>query len=102
MASRLQLHEDLESILGSTRVYFQPGASETLRYPCIVYELDSTFTRKADNRNYLIYNRYHIKHLFKSLDREKKDALLENFKMITHDSRMVVDGLYNDDFTLYY
>ncbi len=102
MASRLQLQEELEEILRTTNVYFQPPASVKLKYPCIIYSLDNTFIRRADNKLYMSMNRYHIKHLFKSLDKDKKDALLSHFMMITHDNRMVAEGLYNDDFTLYY
>lgn len=102
MASRLSLQEELEEILGSTNVYFQPPASVKLKYPCIIYELNGTDIQRADNKLYVSTNRYHIKHIFKSLDKEKKDELLNHFMMISHDNRMVVDNLYNDDFTLYY
>lgn len=102
MASRLKLQEELEEILGSKNVYFQPPASVKLKYPCIIYEIDTTDTRHADNKAFILTNRYHVKHLFKSLEKEKKDALLLHFMMISHNNRMVVDGLYNDDFTLYY
>ena len=102
MASRLSLQGELEEILGSTNVYFQPPASVKLKYPCIIYELTNTDVRRADNKTFVATNCYHIKHLFKSLEKEKKDALLMHFMMISHDNRMVADGLYNDDFTLYY
>jgi hypothetical protein len=102
MASRLKLQEELEKILGSNNVYFQPPASVKLKYPCIIYNLDTTFIRRADNKMFMSYNRYHVKHIFKSLEKEKKDTLLSHFMMITHDNRIVADGLYNDDFTLYY
>lgn len=102
MGSRLQLQGEFEEILGSTNVYYQPPASVKLKYPCIIYELDPTYIRRADNRLYISMNRYHVKHLFKSLENEKKDVLINHFRMMTHDNRMTADGLYNDDFTLYY
>lgn len=102
MAGRLQLQDELERILGTSEVYYQPPESKKLKYPCIIYEIDDTYTRKADNKNYIFVNRYHIKHLFKSNDNDLRKDLLDNFEMMTHDNRMVVDGLYNDDFTLYY
>ena len=99
---RLQLQGKLESLLGSENVYFQPPETIKLRYPCIVYSLDPTYTRHADNRNYIITNRYHIKHIYKSLSKSLKDQFLTEFMMISHDNRMIADGMYNDDFTLYY
>ena len=102
MASRLQLQYELESLLDSENVYFQPPETVKLKYPCIVYSLDPTYTVQADNRNYIITNRYHIKHIYKSLSNSLKDNFLLNFMMISHDNRMIVDGMYNDDFTLYY
>lgn len=102
MASRPELQEELEEILGSKNVYFQPPASVHIKYPCIIFELSNTDVKRADNKAFIKTNRYHLKHMFKSLEKEKKDALLEHFMMISHDNRMIVDGLYNDDFTLYY
>lgn len=102
MGSRLQLQDELEGLLGSKYVYFQPPASVKLKYPCIIFELDPTYIRRADNKAFILFNRYHVKHLFKSLENEKKDAFLNHFQMMTHDNRMTADGLYNDDFTLYY
>lgn len=102
MASRLQLQSELETLLGSSNVYYQPPETIKLKYPCIVYSLDPTYTAQADNRNYIIKNRYHIKHIYKSLSNSLKDDILLHFMMISHDNRMIADGMYNDDFTLYY
>ena len=102
MASRLELQSKLEDILGSENVYFQPSESLKLKYPCIVYDLENTDVQRADNKAYMTMNRYHIKHIFKALSNEKKDDLLNNFMMIEHNNRMKAEGLYNDDFTLYF
>ena len=102
MGSRLELQGELEEVLGLSNVYYQPPASVKLKYPCIIYELDPTFIRRADNKLYMSCNRYHVKHIFKSLDSEKNDTLLNHFMMISHDNRLIADGLYNDDYTLYY
>lgn len=102
MASRLLLQEKLEEILGSDHVYYQPPETIKLRYPCIVYSLDPTYTAKADNKNYIIINRYHIKHIYKRLPESLKDTLLSKFMTITHDGRVIADSMYNDDFTLYF
>lgn len=102
MASRQKLDEELVNLLGCKNVYFQPPSSVTLKYPCIIYSLSRTDVARADNRNYIKTNEYHVKHIFKSLSNELKDQLLENFQMISHDARFVADGMYNDEFTLFY
>lgn len=102
MGTRLQLQDELESILGSPNVYYQPPSSTSLKYPCIIYELDNTNVKAADNNKYIKVNRYHVKHLYKSLSNELKDSILDSFMMVSHNNRMKVDGLYNDDFTLFY
>ena len=102
MGSRLKLQAELEEILGSSNVYFQPPSSINLKYPCIIYNLSRTNAIRADNRIYKATNEYHVKHIFKSLENEKKDELLNHFLMISHDSRFIADKLYNDEFTLFY
>lgn len=52
MAQRLKLQELLEQILGSSEVYFQPGAQVTMDYPAIVYNVDNLGTEWADNLAY--------------------------------------------------
>ena len=102
MRSRQTLQDKLEKILGTGAVYFQPPESKTLTYPCIVFELNDTDVTSADNRRFITYDRYHIKHLYKSINNCLKNTILDSFDYISHDNQMKVDGLYNDDFTLYY
>lgn len=102
MGRRLNLQAELEEILGSKNVYYQPPSTVSLKYPCIIYSLTRTNTIRADNRIYKATNEYHVKHIFKSLESEKKDDLLNHFLMISHDARFVADKMYNDEFTLYY
>lgn len=102
MGSRLSLQSELENILGSTNVYFQPPSSVTLHYPCIIYNLTRTNAIRADNKIYKATNEYHVKYIFKDPDDNLKDELLHHFMMISHDARFVADKMYNDEFTLYY
>ena len=102
MDKRLELQYKLEELLGSENVYFQPPETIKLKYPCIIYSLDPTYTAHADNRNYITTNRYHIKHIYKKLSNTLKDEFLNEFMMISHDNAMIADSMYNDDFTLYF
>lgn len=92
----------LMDILGSENVYYQPPESVKLKYPCIIFTMDPTYTAKADNISYIKFNRYHVKHIYKSRKNELKDTLLDSFMMISHDNRMIADSMYNDDFTVYF
>lgn len=57
---RLELHDQLVKILGSTNVYFQPPSSVVLRYPCIIYSLDTIDVFHAQNKRYLGMRRYMV------------------------------------------
>ena len=50
--SRLRFQSLLEGLLGSKHVYFQPPASITLVYPCIIYNLSDITISRADNKAY--------------------------------------------------
>ena len=52
MGSRLELHEKLKQVLGSSNVYFQPPSSVEMHYPAIRYELRAIDIRHADNSPY--------------------------------------------------
>ena len=52
MASRLELQEELERILGSRNVYFSPPEAIKMNYPAIVYSLSDIRNGHADNNVY--------------------------------------------------
>jgi hypothetical protein len=102
MKSRVDLHDRLVSILGSNQVYFQPPSNVQMKYPAIVYELSGDYSAKADNRRYTVYDKYTITHIFKSLNNEKKNEILDAFKYVEYDRRLIADGLYQDIYTIYW
>ena len=60
MANRLDLQAELEELLGSRNVYFQPPASVRINYPAIVYtrsDIDNTF---ADDSVYMQSHFYEV------------------------------------------
>jgi hypothetical protein len=60
MGTRVQLNQLLKSLLGSDNVYYQPPENISLKYPCIIYGLESINTKFADNNPYSTKNRYKI------------------------------------------
>ena len=57
---RLDLQSRLEEILGSRNVYFQPPASISLSYPCIVYSFEGEDTLHSNNVKYKRWYRYSV------------------------------------------
>ncbi len=102
MARRLKLHEELEQVLGSKNVYFQPPESTKLKYPCIKYELDKTQTIFADNNPYHFTTRYTITLITRDPDNEIHERLLRSFKMCVHNRTFTADNLYHYVYELYF
>ena len=102
MDSRIELQTNLEAVLGSRNVYFQPPESLKLKYPAIVYELADIMTDKANNRNYIRNHRYTVTLLHTDPDNELKDNLLDEFRNISFDRVYASDGLYHYVYDLYY
>lgn len=102
MDSRIDLQTNLEAVLGSRNVYFQPPESLKMNYPAIVYELADIMTDKANNKNYIRNHRYTLKLIHKDPDNELKDTILDEFIHISFDRYYVADGLHHYVYDLYY
>lgn len=57
MGKRLDLQKELENLLGSRNVYFQPPESIKINYPAIVYSREDIGNTFADD---LVYMQKHI------------------------------------------
>lgn len=102
MDSRLNLQAELEAILGSRNVYFQPPESLKIRYPAIVYSLEHLDTVKADNKRYLYRKRYAVTLIHDDPDTELVESILENFNYCSFDRCFTDNNLYHFVFDLYY
>ena len=101
MASRLDLHEVLCSVLGTRNVYFQPPESVKMQYPCIVYERSAVNTRFADNELYMRKKRYTVTVIDKNPDSEIPDKVA-SIPMCAFDRNFTSDNLNHDVFSIYY
>lgn len=101
MASRLDLQTQLEEILGSRNVYYQPPESIKLSYPCIIYGLDRIDTRDANNRKYKIDKSYQLTLIDEDPDSDLVEPILE-LPMCRFDRSFSSDGLNHYTFTIYY
>lgn len=102
MGSRVNLQIELESVLGSRNVYFQPPETLKIKYPAIVYELSDIDTKKADNGVYLKDRLYKVTLIHSDPDNDLVDKLLDHFLYITLDRPYKANNLYHYVFDLYY
>ena len=101
MASRLNLHTELEEILGSKNVYYQPPETVKMTYPAIRYSKSRIETRKAEDSIYLKNTRYEVIVIDPRPDNPVIDKLLE-LPHCSYDRHYKSDNLNHDALTLYY
>ena len=77
MASRLELQEKLEELLGSKSVYYQPPESVKMEYPAIRYSKSRIDVKRADNYIYSKNIRYELIVIDRKPDNPVIDKLLE-------------------------
>lgn len=98
---RVSLQMELENLLGSKEVYFQPPNKIKMRYPAIVYHLDRVDIDKADNSTYAMHDRYIVTVMTKDPDSDLHKRILEHFPMSSYDRSARNDNIYHHYLTLY-
>ena len=101
MGSRLKLQSELEKILGSRNVYFQPPSSLKIKYPAIVYSRNSIDNNFANNSVYKQDMSYMLTVIYTDPDSEIP-INISKMKKCRFDRHYTVDNLNHDVFTLYY
>lgn len=98
---RLELHQILCDLLGSSNVYFQPPETVRMNYPAIVYSLNSIENRHANNRVYSSIPSYTLILITEDPD----DPLIHRLARLTFcsfDRFYTADNLNHYAYTLYY
>lgn len=101
MASRLQLQHELEELLESRNVYFQPPASVKMKYPAIRYRLNDIEKTHADNGAYRSLKSYELILIDPNPDSEYVDKI-SRLRYCRFDRHYQSDNLNHYVFTLYY
>ena len=101
MTSRIQLQAELEGILGSRNVYYQPPASVKMSYPAIVYSRNDIRNDFANNNVYAQNRSYEIIVIDKNPDSEIVDKISQ-LPMCRFDRHYTSDNLNHDVFTIFY
>lgn len=101
MSSRLNLQKELEELIGSRNVYFQPPPSFKMKYPCIVYSRVRINTDFADNNPYKLDNVYQITYIDSDPDSEIPTKLAQRHQCV-YERDYKVNELYHNVFRQVY
>lgn len=101
MANRLYLQTELEKLLGSRNVYFQPPASVKMCYPAIVYSIKSIDNIHANDTVYMQNKAYELILIDENPDSEFIDKI-SRLPACKFDRFYEKDNLNHYAFTLYY
>lgn len=82
-------------------VYFQPPTSVTMKYPCIVYQLDTLHTIHADDNPYRVQDRYSVTVIDPDPDTKIPDYIA-HLPTATFNRYFVSDNLNHYVFQIYY
>lgn len=102
MASRLKLQSELEEILGSRNVYFQPPESKKLKYDCIVYNRSDIWSRHAGDKNYVLTDCYDVTIIYRNPDSDLPKKIIEHFPYSSFSRHFTSDNLNHDIIKVYY
>ena len=101
MATRVDLQNVLEELLGSRNVYYQPPESLKINYPAIVYARKTIDNSYANNSVYKQNYAYEITVIDKNPDSEIVNKV-SKLPTCRFDRHFKSDNLNHDVFTLYY
>lgn len=101
MADRKALQAELEQLIGSRNVYYQPPENVKMNYPAIVYDPKPIANRHADNIIFSQAQGYILTYITPNpVDPNvKKLSLLPTCRPAQH---YISDNLYHDVFEIYY
>ena len=102
MRTRLELHERLKKVVDNDHVYFQPPESVKMKYPCIVYQLDTIDTIHADDTRYINNKKYTVTEIDKDPDSIIPYKMLASFMKCKIDRSYTVDNLNHWVFSLFF
>lgn len=98
--TRLELHAALVEALGSNNVYYQPGASVRLRYPCIVYHRTDINNKHADNMPYIQHSYYNVIVISPRPD-DPATFKVSQLPTCTPGRSYMAENLYHDPYTIH-
>lgn len=101
MANRQNLQTELENLLGSRNVYFQPPSNVQMKYDAIRYSRKNIQNRFANNSVYNQRDCYEIIVIYKNPDSDLPRKI-SRLPLCSFDRHYTADNLNHDVFTIYY
>lgn len=102
MNRRLELQTKLEELIGNTNVYFQPPASVSLSYPCVVYSIGNGDAKHANDSIYQYVNSYTLTFIYKKPNIDIIEKVLRELPMCSLNTTYCSENLNHYIFTVYY
>ena len=99
--TRLTLQTELENLLGSKNVYYQPPENLKMEYPCIRYSKSEIRDIYANNRKYISNDVYDLVVISKKPDNPVIKKILD-LPYSEFDRHYVSDNLNHDSIILYF
>lgn len=99
--TRLNLQSELENLLGSRNVYYQPPENLKMEYPCIRYSKSDIQSFYANNKKYIYNNVYDLVIISKKPDDPVIRKILE-LPYTEFDRHYVSDNLNHDIIRIFY
>lgn len=99
--TRLTLQSNLEELLGSKNVYYQPPENLKMEYPCIRYSKSEMRDIYGDNLKYISRDVYDLVVISKKPDNPVIKKLLE-LPYTEFDRHYVADNLNHDIIRIFY
>ena len=96
---RAELSEILKALCAN--VYFQPPTGTKLKYPCIIYDLETFDVRHADNAKYTLHDKYQVTYITRDPDDFVKYQI-EQLNMCSAGHFFISENLYHYPYTLYF
>lgn len=101
MASRIELQNLLEKLLGSREVYYQSPGNNNMDYPAIKYSKSNIQTTYANDKKYTNMTRYEIIVIDRLPDNPVINDILD-LPYSSFDRHYKADNLNHDSITLYW
>lgn len=101
-AKRIALQNELETLLGARRVYFQnPPSNIKLSYPCIIFERQTIHAKYACDNVYVTKYEYRVTVIDTDVDSIVADKM-SKFPTSKYIRHYTSDGLSHDVFKINY
>ena len=97
-----ELREIQLKALKYQHTYFEPTEKTRLQYDAMVYKNAGMFNRRANNRSYIIRNRWQVIWISRDPETPVPRMIQEHFELCEPGQPYMSENLYHYPFTIYY